>query len=63
MAARNEREHEWTLAAYFLKGTDLSVHTPAELQRVAKELNTRLRKTLGWTTPAALFDSLKSTAV
>ncbi|WP_224744634.1 IS30 family transposase [Chryseoglobus sp. 28M-23] len=40
------------LRQYFPKGTDLSLHSPAELARVAHELNTRPRKTLGWDTPA-----------
>lgn len=39
------------LRQYFPKGTDLSIHSKAELQRVAQELNNRPRKTLGWHTP------------
>lgn len=47
----------------FPRGTDLSVHTPEALQRVAHELSDRHRKKLGWRAPAAVFDTLKSTAV
>lgn len=43
---------------YFLKGTDLSVHSVEELARVACELNTRPRKTLGWDTPAKRLAAL-----
>jgi transposase, IS30 family len=44
------------LRDYFPKRTDLSVHTPAELRRVALELNQRPRKTLDWSRPADLFE-------
>lgn len=43
------------LRQYFPDGTDLSTYTQRDLDRVAKELNTRPRKTLGFRTPAAIF--------
>ena len=47
------------LRQYFPKGTDLSVHSAAELDAVAHTLNQRPRKTLGWKSPTeALEDAL-----
>ncbi|MDQ2749151.1 MAG: IS30 family transposase [Actinomycetota bacterium] len=50
------------LRDYFPKGTDLASVTPAELVRVAEEVNHRPRKTLGWARPADLLADLTSTA-
>jgi IS30 family transposase len=46
------------LRQYFPKGTDLSQHSEAELDRVARELNERPRETLGWMSPAAKMNEL-----
>jgi IS30 family transposase len=50
------------LRQYFPKGTDLSIHGPQDLARVAAGLNARPRKTLAWKTPAEALTELLSAA-
>ena len=50
------------LRQYYPKGTDLSVHSQADLNRIARRLNQRPRETLGFRTPAqVLFDHVALT--
>ena len=45
------------LRQYFPSGTDLSVYSQTHLNKVARQLNERPRKTLAFETPAERFDA------
>ena len=49
------------LRQYYPKGTDLAAVSQAQLDVVAKKLNTRPRETLNWKTPAYILDTSVST--
>jgi IS30 family transposase len=50
------------LRQYFPRSTNLTVHGRDELERVAAQLNSRPRKTLGWKTPAQALEEFLASA-
>ena len=46
------------LRQYFPKGAGLAIQSQNQLNSIAEKLNTRPRKTLGFKTPACVFDEM-----
>jgi transposase, IS30 family len=62
-ATRQQRNTNGLLRQYFPTGTDLSVHSQADFDGVAAELNDRPRKTLNWRKPSEALNDLMVNAM
>ena len=51
------------LRQYFPKGTDIAIHSQAKLNKIARQMNERPRKTLGFETPARVLNKCIETLI
>ena len=58
----NHKDTDRLLRQYFPKGIDLSGYSQAQLNKVARELNERPRKTLDFETPTERFNACVASA-